>query len=730
MSPGFEQRHALLLDELRLATLGRLLGICLVAAWLWVALAMFDEPRALPLIVFFLLLGAVALVYFISKRRATLAIPFFLLLLTLVIILMVSSLPAPEASYLYAMPVLIGGVLLHPRWGFVTAGAIDLAALFLSLGRAEAGGGTSPVGLVILVTAFAAVLAWAFAPNFYLVLDWMYENYLLAEQRTDEAQLHRGQLSRALKDLDLAYSRLRRSNEALAWARWQAEEARQAKARFAANISHELRTPLNLIIGFSDVMVTAPESYGQPLPPVYRGDLNAIYRNAKHLSDLIDDVLDLSQLEVDRMPLTRENGNLDQVIEEARRMIQGMVEARGLTLTVHLPAGPVSLFFDITRIRQVVLNLLSNAARFTRTGSIILRLAVEQQEAVVTVTDTGPGIPPEALSHLFEEFYQVDDTIRREHGGTGLGLIISKRFVELHGGRIWVQSEVGRGSTFGFALPLPGRRPARAPRQPARSSPFPEETERILVIRHDDPSVVTMFHRYFEGYQVKVASSDAELLDAVVRWQPTAVIADTGRRAEVELTLAEANCQGFPLINCPLPTLPQMAHELHSSDYLLKPVTREMLSQALLRVQRPLAKILVVDDDPAMVRLLTRMIRAERPEVRVLQAHGGGMALELIRREQPDLVLLDLLIPGLGGLDLLQQVRAEPELAEMEIIIVTATELGEQTTRSSGELTLVHPRPLPSSEWLQLLRALTAALRPVPEPDGASGLVPAGAFPG
>lgn len=721
------------LDELRSATIWRLLTIGLGAAWFWTAAATMGEPQSIPLLVFLLLLATTVIVYHIDRHRSAFTVPFFLIGLLGIITVIVAVGRSPGSVYLYVAPVLCAGILLRPVWGFAGAVLVNGLVLLLRATYPEFAAETALMPSIMLTTGFAVILGWSFAQNLYRTMDWMAESHQLNEQRTREAQLHRGQLHKALKDLDLAFSRLRRSNEALAWARWQAEESRQAKARFAANISHELRTPLNLIIGFADVMVTAPESYGTPLPAVYRGDLNAIYRNAKHLSDLIDDVLDLSQLEVDRMPLTRENGNLSQVIEEAIRMIDGMVEAKGLQLTFNRPANPVPLSFDITRIRQVILNLLSNAARFTKTGGITVDFMVETHQAVVTVTDTGPGLDVQKIAHIFEEFYQVDDTMRREHGGTGLGLAISKRFVELHGGRIWVSSVPGAGSTFGFSLPLSSLPAGAELTGPVDSAApnrrTPTDTDRILVVQHYDPFIATLFQRYFENYQIKVVNSSQELLNALIRWRPTAVIVDSDQRVAMNALLYENGWDGVPLISCPLPTRPSMAMELQSNDYLLKPVTRDTLRRAMGKVSLALRKVLIVDDDPSMVRLLTRMVKAEQPDTRVLQAHSGAAALDIIRHEAPDLLLLDLLMPGLTGLELLHQVRREKLAEQMVVFIVTATELGEQVTRVSGELTLTVPNPLAGSEWIHLLRGLTAALRPVPESTEASVKVLPAALP-
>ncbi|MCD6288993.1 MAG: response regulator [Anaerolineae bacterium] len=725
----FEEAQRLV-GELRLRTTWQLFLVGIGASWLWMMTLVFGQPqtaaKALLVFIFFLACAAVAYTFF--RHRPGWAILCLLLSISGDITVALALTRSMDLVYLYALPVLIAGALIHPRLGFLVAGVLDIALISLlpnvyGLARHAV---LSP-GAFFLIN-FTAVIAWAFTRNFYVVLEWMYTSYRLADERTKEAQEHRSRLMITLNDLDRAYYQLRRANEALAWARQQAEEARQAKARFVANVSHELRTPLNLIIGFSEMMVTAPESYGSPLPPAYRGDLNAIYRNARHLSALIDDVLDLSKIEADSMPLNKEHGDLRQIVEEATHMIRGVLEAKGLMFALELPPEPVPLLLDITRIRQVVLNLLSNAARFTEKGEITVRLAIKEGEATVTVSDTGPGIAPDVLPKVFEEFYQVDDSIRREHGGTGLGLAISKRFVELHGGRIWAESELGRGSTFGFSLPTSPVMEISPQYKPGYPAILPGSgAERILVIYHDDPSAAAMIRRHFEGYHVELAQSTAELPGMVTRLRPTAIVVDVGERSRVEAVLRAAHCNEVPVISFPLPTGPKMAMKLQTADYLLKPVTREALRRALDRISRPFSKVLIVDDDPAMVRLLTRMIRAERPHAQVFQAYGGVMALDIAHRERPDLMLLDLLMPGLDGIGVLAQMRKDPGLSDIPVIIVTATELGEQAANLSGEMSLTVPSPLPVNEWLRLLRSVTAALRPAPASEATSEPVPASA---
>ncbi|GAB4563926.1 MAG: hypothetical protein Kow0047_13210 [Anaerolineae bacterium] len=713
-----------LVEELRTRTTWYLIGLSIIAAWVWTAASMFGYPEASERAVFvFIILSAVAgLLYAFSPRLPTMVAPaLYLLPLTACIALAIRISHEPGLILLYGIPIFAASNAIAPWAGLLLAAVLAIGAWLVP-------GWVFPIPEAIALRSGASVAlaltagtAWLFSRDLDRAVTWIYESYRLTEQRTREAQMHRSKLVAALGDLDRAYYRLRRANEALAWARQQAEQAREAKARFVANVSHELRTPLNLIIGFSEMMVTAPESYGAPLPAAYRGDLNAIYRNAKHLSDLIEDVLSLSQIEADRVSLNREQFDLRQVVESAADMVRGMVEAKGLRLIVNAPSKPIPVLMDVTRIRQVVLNLLSNAARFTTEGGITVRVEVHDTEATVTVTDSGPGIAPEALEHVFEEFYQADDSIRREHGGTGLGLAISKRFVELHGGRIWAESQPGQGSTFGFSLPLatPASRLMRY-RGPSDAVVATGDIRRILLVWHPDPSAGAILERHLKEYRVHVATSEDELLEAASHLQPTAVLVETRDRERAAACLQSAGLGDIPVVACPLPTALRVAQRLRVKAYLPKPVRRDDLQKLLGSRARPLKKILIADDDPAMVRLLRRVTLAVLPDVQVLQAFSGAAALDTARAERPDLILLDLLMPGMDGLQVVRELERDRALSDVDVVIITATEMGEDAAGLAGELTMSVQHPMPVSEWFHLLRAIMASLRPAPESAAAT----------
>ncbi|MCC7354203.1 MAG: HAMP domain-containing histidine kinase, partial [Anaerolineae bacterium] len=348
----------------------------------------------------------------------------------------------------FSLLIVIANYAISPRLGF-TAAILSTACLGLSL--PFAGELFSAIVLLWLTTG----VQWVSSKGLYVALAWAWNSEERASGLLEELRLQHEELKRTVVALTETTHRLERTGYELAVARLRAEEARQMKEQFAANISHELRTPLNLIMGFSEMIYLTPDVYGRmKWPTTLKQDVLQIYQSSRQLLDLINDVIDLARIDRVQMPLRAEKADLLATIQEAMSTIGGLMRGREAKLEADLPASLPTLSFDRTRIRQVLLNLLSNAARFTEKGSITVAVEVKERECVVSVADSGIGIPPEELPRIFDEFHQVDRSLRRRREGAGLGLAISRRFVELHGGRIWAESEVGKGSTFYFSLPL------------------------------------------------------------------------------------------------------------------------------------------------------------------------------------------------------------------------------------------------------------------------------------
>jgi len=293
-----------------------------------------------------------------------------------------------------------------------------------------------------------------------LRMAWDYEHYAIAQMQ--EAREHRAQLMKLTKALEEARQELGHANIQLRRAYSAAEEARRLKAMFAANVSHEFRTPINLIVGFSEMIVSAPQAYSERLPQAYLSDLETIFECAKHLQSLISDVLDISQVEAGYMAMVKELADPREVILEAASLARDLIHSAGLSFNLAVPPCLPALWIDRTRIRQVLLNLLSNAVRFTDHGTIGLQVTDHTTHLTIAISDTGTGIRAEDIPHIFDAFYQAEESDYRLSQGSGLGLTLSQQFVSLHGGSIAVESTgiPGQGTTFTVTLPRKQLHPA------------------------------------------------------------------------------------------------------------------------------------------------------------------------------------------------------------------------------------------------------------------------------
>jgi GAF domain-containing protein/CheY-like chemotaxis protein len=359
------------------------------------------------------------------------------------------------------------------------------------------------------------------------------------------------------------------------------QEVDRLKSQFLANMSHELRTPLNSIIGFSRVILKGIDG---PVTETQRQDLTSIYNSGQHLLGLINDILDLSRIEAGKIELSFDQVYLGEIFDGVLATTRGLVRDKSIELHKHVPADLPPVRADATRVRQVLLNLCSNAAKFTERGSVTVSASVILSESVVqiSVTDTGQGIPAHEMDKLFERFSQVDGSPTRRAGGTGLGLNISRHLVELHGGRIWAESEgiTGRGSTFSFTLPL----------WVAEPEPEPVGPPLILVIE-DDRGVSTLYRRYLEpnGYQLLSVSDSEQAVARAAAARPAAILLDVfmpnkdGWQVLTELKRNPAT-SAIPVIVCTLADDRERALQLGAAEYLLKPILETDLTRALGRL--------------------------------------------------------------------------------------------------------------------------------------------------
>lgn len=605
-----------------------------------------DSFRLLVVGLVSMLIGAVA--SRLAERCYTLGACLFTATFLLTNEFGIRPLAPTTAQYVYPLIAVIAMALLGPTAGGV-ATAIGLGFIILHAIPIREGQAMLTLLGPTWITVTAALVAWQGYVALLTAVSWAWESYEQARRRTEEAQARRGELLRLSRDLEQANVRLQRLNYHLQIARRDAEEARHMKAQFAANISHELRTPLNLIVGFGQMLLTAPEFYGNVgTPPAYAADIMAIYRNAKHLLNLVDDVLDLSQLETGTMTIQPEVAQLNETVREAVETTRSLFERRNLTMTLKLAPDLPTLAFDRTRIRQVLINLLANAARYTDEGGVTITSGQEGETIYVEVRDTGIGISPDDLPRVFRPFSQLDTATSRHSEGVGLGLAISKHFVELHGGHITVDSTPDVGSTFTFYLPLAEAEhdePADLVRT-ASHRPTPPQQRHSVVLAEQDPAIVRLFRRQLREFHVLVATSWAQVGRIADRMTPLAVVVDS-----TQVSLEEARAQmdrlgsgALPVVGCPMPSGRRLARAAGLDSLLIKPILREHLYNALTMPPPDGTVILIADSDPDMTRLLERMIRSECAEAVVVKAYDPQELLALARMHRPAVVVVDVVL--------------------------------------------------------------------------------------
>ena len=630
---------------------------------------------------------------------------------------------APWLPFL-GLPLAFVGAMLVAGGEFATVGPI--VALGVWLGRS--GARAYPLAGMFISLALGTGLAWLIVRTFYTALEWAWSMQQRADRLLGLARDRQGELVSALKSLDIANALLRRTQRELIAARKHEEEARLMKEQFAANISHELRTPLNLIMGFSEMIYLSPEVYGDlEWPSALRQDVYQIYISSRHLLEMIEDVLDLSRFEIVGFTLNREPAALEPLLRDTVGIVDDLFRGQPIRLEVEIAPDLPVLKIDRTRIRQVLLNLLNNAARFTEEGAVRVEAKRGDGEVVIAVSDTGPGIPADELPHLFQEFYQVDRSIRRRHGGAGLGLAISKRFVEAHDGRIWVESpstsdrrsalgagragKEGVGSTFTFTLPIPGEHVPLSPLKLERPlEPAASEMPAPILVVDSDPAVATLIDRHVEEYEVIQVEDVGRLGDALMLHHPRAVVWNVPPGDGVNLD--DLPPVSVPFIECSLPSQAWVAEGLAVAAVLTKPVTAERLLREVERVGG-VREVLVVDDDWGFCQLVERILEASGRSFQVRRAYDGEEGLQRMRERRPDLLLLDLIMPGLDGFQVLEEMRQEAALADVPVVILTATSYAEDAlTQRSGQMVIHRPDGLIPAEVLRCLRAVVGVLEP------------------
>ncbi len=572
--------------------------------------------------------------------------------------------PLDTAPFLLYMPIVFL-VAIGVGWGAALAGVLltDILAswFFIHDGR----GGSLTEGQIIALVEYLVV-----GGGMVAICAALRRAVLDNERALEDLEESRGALLLAKTDAEAA--------------KLAAEEANAAKSDFLANMSHELRTPLSAVIGYSEMLEEEVEELGEK---TMLEDLGKIKSNAKHLLSLINDVLDLSKVEANKMDLFVEPLEVAAFVRDTASTVDSLVKRKGNELVVDVSGDAGSMRTDIVKLRQCLFNLLSNAAKFTEGGRITLTVRRETvfggDWLTFAVADTGIGMTPEQVDRLFQRFTQADETTTRQFGGTGLGLALSRAFAQLLGGDISVTSVPGQGTCFTLRLPA-GEAIATAP---SRRDTEAEVDGDVVLVIDDEAAQREIMTRFLErrGYVVRCAANGRDGLELAVSTRPKVILLDVMMPEMDGWSVLAALKQNpatalTPVVMVSFVADPGMSEALGAAEALSKPVDWAKLETTLEQLRGTSGRALVVDDDPDMRhRLRTVLVRSGWT---VGEAGNGAEALTMVA-PPPDLVLLDLTMPVMDGFDFLHRLREMPGCRDVPVVVLTARDI---TPAERGEL--------------------------------------------
>ena len=509
-----------------------------------------------------------------------------------------------------------------------------------------------------------------------------------------------GDMSRALVVFRENAREIRSAREQAEKSQAEAEAASRTKSAFLANMSHELRTPLNAIIGYSEILVEDATDRGDKASI---SDLEKIQGAGKHLLGLINDILDLSKIEAGRMDVYLEQVFLSRLVDEVKTIIEPMVKKNDNTLAIECPVDIGSLRTDITKLKQSLLNLLSNAAKFTKQGNVTLRIWREQADdgerwVKFAVSDSGIGMTEEQIGRLFQSFTQADSSTTRHFGGTGLGLTITKHFCAMLGGSIDVTSKRGEGSTFTISLPDRASKPAAAEQDDIELpvSDAPMHSISVLVV-DDDPVVHDVLSSTLgkEGYRLMHARDGSQALDIMRKTPPDIVTLDVMMPkidgwSVLGIMKSEPALEHIPVIMLTIVDDRNLGFSLGASEFMTKPIDRTKLI-GLLRKFAPSGEgtvVLIVDDDADVRGVVKSAI--EGAGLKAAEVNNGRTALNWLNDHPlPALVLLDLMMPEVDGFEFLERISSDEKLAGLPVVVLTAKELTDSERNFLAERTML-----------------------------------------
>jgi PAS domain S-box-containing protein len=509
--------------------------------------------------------------------------------------------------------------------------------------------------------------------------DLVYLDTTLAPVANEAGQVtHHVAVKRDVTERVQREQALEESNRALRQARDAALQASRAKSEFLANMSHELRTPLNAIIGYSELLMEDAEQSSQP---ELHADLKKIHSSGTHLLSLINDVLDMSKIESGKMDMDVQEFDLRELVATIQDTIEPLAQRQDNQLEIHLEHAPERITSDPQKLRQVLINLMSNACKFTNGGKVRLEAVVDGLGWLeLRVSDSGIGMSDEQRSRLFRPFMQADSSTTRRYGGTGLGLAISQRFCEMMGGRIDVSSRPGQGSTFTVRLPEKARRVSKR----ALDAGPEVEGPLVLVIDDDQSTYSTLSGTLSErGFRVEWAGTGDAGLEAARQQRPQVIVLNINMPAKqgwsaLALLKEDPETAAIPVVMVTSLEDPELGMALGATDYLVKPIHPAHLIRTVRRWLTPSNDnftVLVIDDDESMREIVERTLHGAGYQVAT--AANGNEGLLAVEARSPGLIVLDLMMPEMDGFEFLRRLKENPRHFHLPVVVATAKELTE-----------------------------------------------------
>ena len=605
----------------------------------------------------------------------------------------------PGLLHLLVLPVVLSFVLLKIPAGLLSAATASLlVANFTRIFPALFLAALDRTVLYITIWLAALVMGAIFA-GIERLMRQASEDYDRMQSLLENSRLNQVQLSEALDDLAHANRQLSLLYDKNISLRKISEEATQAKTNYIARVSHEIRTPLNMILGITESIIENEEVYEGEVPLDLLDDIRIIQRNSGHLLSLVNDVLDLTRAETSQLVLHREWIDLAVEIAKSVEIVVPLARKKHIELHADLPAALPTVFCDATRIRQVILNLVSNAVRYTEQGRVSISARWDEKWLIVSVEDTGAGIDPEDAERVFEPFYRGKAGASQQAAGSGLGLSVSRQLVELHGGKIWLESRPGRGSTFFFRLPLAQEEPAvRSPvrfvneqwiwveRKRERTAAFTPSQQKKMILYAVDDQILDYIQQANPQFEVVRVKTIAGLIDEF-RMAPSHLIAVNAASFDELLPLmgqVTSQIKDTPVVGSLFTSLRQQIHQAGVASYLQKPFSNQHLREAVSHLLPAPRRILIVDDNTDMQKLMARVLGEQFEDVEFCLASSGEEALKQLCKRPIDVVLLDIALPDVDGWQVLEKIRQDPELSRVPVILVSAHDLSSSPNRSKA----------------------------------------------